>query len=140
MILVAIALCLILLLIAALHLAWGLGLPWPGATETERVATVIGLRGQTRMPGVLPSLAVTGALCIVVAMIGWNAVTASPLARTGLLAAAAVFLVRGVAPWLHAWRRLTPQQPFARLDQLFYGPLCLVLGVGLVLIVLGIPS
>ena len=140
MTLAAAVLCLILLAIAVLHLAWGLGLPWPGADETERVATVIGLRGHTRMPGFLPSLAVAVALCVVVAMIGWNAVTASPLPRTGLLVAAAVFLTRGVAPWLHGWRRLTPQQPFARLDRLFYGPLCLVIGVGLVFIVLGIPS
>lgn len=140
MMLVAAALSLVLLAIALLHLAWGLGLPWPGATETQRVATVIGLRGHTRMPGLLPSLAVAVALGVVVAMIGWNVLTASPLTRAGLLAAAAVFLARGVAPWLHGWRRLTPQQPFARLDRLVYGPLCLLLGVGLVFIVLGTPS
>jgi len=139
-ILVAVALCLILLAIALLHVAWGLGLPWPAADETQRVATVIGLRGQTRMPGLLPCLAVAGALGAVVAMIGWNTLTASPLTRAGLLAAAAVFLARGVAPWLLVWRRLTPQQPFARLDRLVYGPLCLLLGVGLVFIVLVTPS
>lgn len=140
MTLIAAALCLILLAIAALHLAWGLGLPWPGADETQRVATVIGLRGHTRMPGFLPSLAVAVALCVVVVLIGWNTLTASPLTRVGLLTAAGVFLLRGIAPWLQVWRRLTPQQPFARLDCRVYGPLCLVLGVGLVFIGLGIPS
>ena len=137
MILIALALIAVLLTIALLHLAWGLGLPWPGANETARVATVIGIRGQTRMPGLLPSAAVATALVAVAGLIVLGVLSAMPLARIALLAASAVFLGRGVAPWIPAWRRLTPQQPFARLDRRLYGPLCLLIGAGLLLIVFG---
>jgi len=136
MILVAAALCLILLVIAALHLAWGLGLPWPGATETERVATVIGIRGRTKMPGFLPSAAVAVALAAVAGLIVWTMLTGTPLGRIALLLASFVFLARGLAPWLPAWRGLTPQEPFATLDLRVYGPLCTIIGAGLVQIVL----
>ena len=137
MILIALVLIAVLLGIALLHLAWGLGLPWPGPNETARVATVIGIRGQTRMPGFLPSAAVAAALVAVAGLVVLSGMTAMPLARLALLAASAVFLGRGIAPWIPAWRRLTPQQPFARLDRRLYGPLCLLIGAGLLLIVFG---
>jgi hypothetical protein len=52
-------------------------------------------------------------------------------------AAGAVFLGRGLAAYIPAWRRVTPEQPFARLDQIAYGPLCLALGAGFLLLSAG---
>ena len=89
------------------------------------------------MPGFLPSAAVAAALVAVAGLVVLSGMTAMPLARLALLAASAVFLGRGIAPWIPAWRRLTPQQPFARLDRRLYGPLCLLIGAGLLLIVFG---
>lgn len=125
-----------LVAIALLHLAWGLGLPWPGADETRRVATVIGMRGVTRMPGLIPCLVVCAALLTVAALTWWQAKAPGLLPQLALLAAACVFLARGVAAWTPGWRAMAPQQPFARLDALVYGPLCLALGAGLVFIAL----
>ncbi|MCF8505936.1 MAG: DUF3995 domain-containing protein [Caulobacter sp.] len=122
--------------IALLHLAWGLGLPWPGADEAQRVATVIGMRGVTRMPSLIPCLVVCVALLAVAALAWWQVKAPGLLPQLALLAAACVFLVRGAAVWTPFWRALAPQQPFARLDMLVYGPLCLALGAGLVFIAL----
>ena len=46
------------------------------------------------------------------------------------LAVALVFLGRGVAGFTPAWRRHTPEQPFATLDVRYYSPLCLAIGIG----------
>ncbi len=43
---------------------------------------------------------------------------------------ALVFLGRGVAGFTPAWRRHTPEQPFATLDIRYYSPLCLAIGLG----------
>ena len=45
-------------------------------------------------------------------------------------AVALVFLGRGIAGFTPAWRRLTPEQPFATLDVRYYSPLCLAIGTG----------
>ena len=43
---------------------------------------------------------------------------------------ALVFLGRGIAGFTPWWRRLAPEQPFARLDVRYYSPLCLLIGLG----------
>ena len=54
----------------------------------------------------------------------------------GAIGAALVFLARGIAGFTPAWRRLTPEQPFARLDVRYYSPLCLLIGLALLLLAL----
>lgn len=136
MIIVAPLVITVLLAIAGLHLAWGLGVLWPVTNETQLVATVIGMKGVARMPGLIPCLMVVAALLTVAGLAWWQVKAPGWLPQLALLAAAAVFLVRGVAVWTPFWRALTPQQPFARLDVTLYGPLCLALGAGLVFIAL----
>lgn len=126
----------VLLAIAGLHLSWGLGVLWPVANETRLVATVIGIRGVTRMPDLIPCLVVAAALLTVAALAWWQVKAPGWLPQLALLAAACVFVARGVAVWTPFWRALTPQQPFARLDVVLYGPLCIALGAGLVFIAL----
>lgn len=139
MILIVAALTATLLVIALLHLAWGLGVRWPVGDETRLVATVIGIRGQTTMPTLGPCVAVAVALAVVATLVFRQALTPGPFTRLALIAAAAVFLARAIAPWLPVWRRLTPQQPFARLDRLVYGPLCLLIAAGLAAVVAETP-
>ncbi len=45
-------------------------------------------------------------------------------------AIAAVFLARGVAGYLPAWRRGHALEPFATWDRRFYAPLCLLVAAG----------
>ncbi len=127
----------VLAVIALLHLAWGLKLRWPVADETRLAATVIGIRGYTRMPPLAPSAAVAALLAVVIGLALWHAGAPGWFTRLGLLGGAVVFIGRGIAAWTPAWRRYAPQQPFARLDQTVYGPLCLALGAGLVTLALG---
>lgn len=136
MIIVAPLVIAVLLAIAGLHLAWGLGVLWPVTNETQLVATVIGIKGVSRMPDLFPCLAVAAALMTVAGLAWWQVKAPGWLPQLAVLAAAAVFLVRGAVVWTPFWRALTPQQPFARLDVMLYGPLCLALGAGLVVIAL----
>ena len=42
-----------------------------------------------------------------------------------------IFAARGIAGYTPGWRRLTPVQPFARLDRRYYSPLCLLISAGI---------
>ena len=53
-----------------------------------------------------------------------------PLLLLGGLAIMAVFLLRGLAGYLPAWRRLHPREPFASYDGRYYSPLCLLIATG----------
>ena len=55
------------------------------------------------------------------------------LAGTGI---ATVFIARGIAGYLPAWRRMHSAEPFATLDHRFYAPLCFALGAGFIIILL----
>lgn len=137
--LVAAVLAVVLLALAGLHAYWGFGGVWPGNDPASCARTVAGFRGITKMPGPGASFAVAGALALV-AFFALNraGAVAQPfppvLVTLGTLGAAMVFLGRGVAGFTPAWRRLTPEQPFATLDVRYYSPLCLAIGAGLVVL------
>ena len=133
----AIALWAVLAAIAVLHAAWGLGSHWPCESEASLVATAGGTPGARRMYP--PSS------CFLVAAL-LAGVSAWPLFAAGLLATAwphwltqlagagiaAVFVARGIAGYVPAWRRLHSAVPFATLDRRLNAPLCLALGVGFI--------
>jgi hypothetical protein len=138
----AVVLWVVLGTIATLHAAWGLGSHWPCESEASLVATVGGTPGARRMYA--PSACFTVAALL-------TGVSAWPLFAAGLLPAAwpdwltrlagagiaAVFVGRGVAGYVPAWRRLCSAEPFATLDRRIYAPLCLALGAGYIAILLG---
>lgn len=131
------ALCLAvpLVAIASLHVYWGIGGIWPGTDRASCARAVVGFKGMEAMPAPASCLAVA-LVVIVMALValalgGWYAGPVGP----GRLAGMAVFIglvliVRGLLGFTAPWRRLTPEQPFARLDRRFYSPLCLLLGAG----------
>ncbi|MDP3897013.1 MAG: DUF3995 domain-containing protein [Mesorhizobium sp.] len=129
----------VLFAIAALHAYWGLGGVWPGSNAADCARRVIGFAGMRRMPGPGPSFAVAAALLAVAVLVLLQGnLIVSPLpagfVSFATLCAALVFLGRGVAGFTPAWRRLTPEQPFATLDIRYYSPLCLALGAGIALL------
>ncbi|OHV86437.1 DUF3995 domain-containing protein [Mesorhizobium sp. ORS 3428] len=135
MIILAFALSLVLLLITTLHVYWGIGGIWPGKDAKSCARAVIGFRGVDEMPSPVASLAVAACLALgTLWPVALTGVFASPFPREGLAATALmiglVFLGRGVAGFTPWWRRLTPELPFARLDQRLYSPLCLSIGLG----------
>lgn len=121
--------------IAVFHILWGIGFWWPIRTEEVLVRAVVGFKGATRMPGPIPCALVAVAL-IFAANFPWFPY--GNLRSIGLWACAVVFLSRGLFAYLPFWRRMTPQKPFATLDRTRYGPLCLLLGAGYVVLATGV--
>ena len=132
---------LLLFAIAALHAYWGFGGVWPGTDAASCAKTIAGFRGANTMPGPGASFAVTAALVVaaLIALVqgGWLLPPLpGALFALGAIGAALVFLGRGIAGFTPAWRRITPEQPFARLDVRYYSPLCLLIGLALLLLAL----
>lgn len=135
MTLIALAMTAVLTLVAGLHVYWGIGGVWPGSDRLTLARSVVGFRGVKVMPSASASLAV--AACLVLAALWPSALAglfATPFEPAGLVAGsvllALVFLGRGLAGYLPAWRRLTPEEPFATNDRRWFSPLCLALGAG----------
>lgn len=131
---VAIIVFIVLAAIAAMHALWGLGLCWPARDEPGLVALVIGATGRSRMPGTAQCLIAVAAIFAAgfTALALANLVTL-PVPPALLTAAGAVvalvFAGRGAAAYVPGWRARFSQQPFARLDRVCYGPLCLLLAL-----------
>jgi hypothetical protein len=137
MIVLAFALSFVLLLVTALHVYWGIGGIWPGTDAASCARAVGGFRGVDQMPTPTACFAVAACLGLAtlwpMALMG---VFATPFALQGLALTAfligLVFLARGIAGYTPAWRRLTPEQPFATNDLRYFSPLCLLLGAGFI--------
>lgn len=134
MTLLSLALSAVLIGIAALHLMWALGWWFPIRQERALARAVVGARGIERMPGAVSCSVVVVALIFAAA---WPWMPGHRLTALGLAGLAAVFLLRGGAAYLPSWRRLVPEEPFATLDRRLYGPLCLVLGAGFLILTYG---
>lgn len=138
---IAIALASLLGVIAGLHAYWGRGGLWPAASEDELIATVIGNARAKRMPSpglclrVALAIAVTAVWPLLLVQISGTAIL-RPLLRLGGLAIMAVFLLRGLAGYLPAWRRLHSREPFASYDRRYYSPLCLLIAAGYAVLLL----
>ncbi|WP_342076571.1 DUF3995 domain-containing protein [Yoonia sp. SS1-5] len=134
MTLLAILISGVLVGISALHALWGMGKWVPIADEAELARAFVGARGVTRMPGPIPCFLVVAALVMVTVLI-WLPPGGLRDAILGL--AAAVLILRGGLAYTRLWRRMTPEEPFARYDRTRYGPLCLALGAGLAILIVG---
>jgi hypothetical protein len=134
-------LAVVLAALAGVHVYWGLGGVWPGHDRVTLARTVAGFGGIEQPPPPVACFVVAAALVIAAVwplLLTGRLVAELPstLLTLGGLALTLVFLGRGLAAYLPAWRRLTPELPFAQLDQRLYGPLCLTLGAGFALLTL----
>jgi hypothetical protein len=137
----AIVLAVPLTLVAALHAYWGIGGVWPGTDARSCARAVAGFAGIEAMPSPAACFAVAAVIVAVTLLVlALGGVFASPFDRQPLagaaLFAALAFIGRGAAGFTPAWRRLTPEMPFARLDLRYYSPLCLLLGIGIAVLAL----
>lgn len=120
--------------VALIHALWGFGVWVPIRDEETLVRAVVGAKGVTRMPGPIPCFLVAGGILAVMIAI-W---LPDGMIRSAVIwVAALVFLGRGAIAYARLWRRMTPEEPFATYDRRYFGPLCLALGVGLVLTQIG---
>ena len=138
---IAAALALLLAVIASLHAYWGRGGLWPAVSEDELIATVIGNAQAKRMPRtglcllVALAIAATAVWPLLLAHMSGTAAL-RPLIQLVGFAIMAVFLLRGVAGFLPAWRKLHPREPFASYDRRYYSPLCLLIAAGYAVLLL----
>jgi hypothetical protein len=129
----AVALTVGLLVLAALHLLWALGVWWPWREEKALVRGVVGVAGAERMPGPIPCAMVVAACALAASLPWWPQ---GGTGQTALLLAAGSLMMRGLMPWMRAWRRVALQEPFARLDRALYGPLCVLTAGGFLVLAL----
>lgn len=117
----------ILLVVAAIHLLWAIGYWWPIRDEAALARAVVGTKGITKMPGAAPTAIVVVLLMFAAA---WPWFPPSPIKSAGLVIIALVFQARCVAAYAPFWKRMSPEQPFRRLDETRYAPL--IGGLGLI--------
>jgi hypothetical protein len=127
MVILAFFISFILLVLATIHMLWGFGYWFPMCDEADLVRVVVGAKDVDRMPGPIPC-GLVSALLLVVLIVLWSE---PHWARTLILGIAALaFISRGMASYTVFWRKMTPQEPFATYDRRYYGPLCVVLAMG----------
>lgn len=128
----ALLVSLILAVIAALHLAWAFGQTWPAKSERDLAQRVAGFKGVDQMPPPAASAAVA-TLLLLGGFIALAAAGQVPsfgpdwLYTFAVWVMIVVFALRGLATYTSFWRKRTPVEPFATLDQRYYGPLCLLI-------------
>lgn len=126
------ALALILLAVGILHFLWGLRIFWPLGDEKALARAAVGARDVVAMPPSYQSHLVALALIVAAADALFLSGVESALPTWLVLLVGCgfclVFVLRGVAGYVPAWARLTPEQPFRTLDKRYYSPLCLMLG------------
>lgn len=115
-----------LVVIAAVHLLWALGYWWPIKNEAELARTVVGTKGVVKMPGAIACSLVVVALLFAAA---WPWFPETPIKGFGLFIIAIVFQIRAIIAYAPFMKRTTPEQPFRKLDETYYAPLCIALGI-----------
>jgi hypothetical protein len=126
-----------LLAVAIAHFIWSIGGTWPLKSRELLIKTVYGRPGTKSMP---PKL-ITFVVAVLILTAGVIALSLAdetggglPLTLAGT-ALAALFLARGVVGYTPRWRKIFTEEPFATLDRKNYSPLCLLIGVGFVILV-----
>ena len=139
----AIILFCILMLIASAHFFWAVGGFWPGKDEVSLARTVIGEKNISRMPPRLLTLAVVAAIFIASLWpLMWRSIIPYSLPQgflwLGMLVMMMVFLGRGVIGYLPFFTDRMCEQPFARLNALYFSPLCLAIGAGFMALLINV--
>ncbi|MFF4675109.1 DUF3995 domain-containing protein [Streptomyces sp. NPDC001279] len=113
--------------LSGLHVAWGLGSPWPLPDRKTFSDVVV---GRPEAPGPVACFAVAGALGTAALLVGGRPRRHPALSRLGAAGVAAVLGVRGAAGLSGRTDLLSPgsvSPRFRRLDRLAYSPLCLAI-------------
>lgn len=133
---IAIALIVLLFAIGAIHLAWGLGLRWPGTDRVSLARHVIGTEDRALL-GFFSwaSIAIAFFCAAAVVLLGQQPVVGwlmALIAYGGYLTLILVFSLRGLAPYLTEVFSYARGTPFYTLNRRYYAPTCLLLAAGLV--------
>ena len=132
---IPISIFIILFATALLHLAWGLGLRWPGTDEQTLVNTVVGSPRISRMPP--PPITIVVAIGIGAAGLCalWGAhLVGLPLPlwmrKTSIIVLTLIFAIRGLVTYLPNGPFSTSVEPFRTLNLIWFNPLILSIAAG----------
>ena len=131
----------VLLIVGVLHGLWGLRIWLPIGEELQLARAVVGARDIVSMPPPLQCFFVAavlfGGTLGVLALAEIVTIPYLPIAlvQGGMSVFSAVFLVRGLVGFTPFWARITPELPFRSLDRRVYSPLCILLGIGIVIFI-----
>ena len=125
----------ILVLIAGVHFYWAFGGFWPGKDEVSLARIVVGKKNISRMPSRLLTLAVVVAIFVASLWpLMWRSIISYSLPQGflwfGMVVLMLVFLGRGIVGYLPFFTNKMSEQPFSRLNALYFSPLCLAIGAG----------
>ncbi len=125
----------VLMALAGLHVYWGLGGLWPGTTEPDLLARVVGLR-RGAMPGrgacFAVALALSSAAYIVAVRHGAPRLGfPGALWTAGYWGVGLVFLLRGIAAYAPGVFSYAIGTPFYDLNRHYYAPLCLAIAAAM---------
>jgi hypothetical protein len=124
-----------LLAISLANLLWAFGAIWPIRSRELLAQAIIGTPGATRVPrlrALFVALFCFG-IGVLALSLGDHDAGGMPLTLSAL-PAAAPFLVRGALTYTPRWRQDHPEPAFAKSDRQVYGPVCLFIGAGLLLL------
>jgi hypothetical protein len=116
--------------IGSVHVAWGLGSPFPFSSRDELADAVVGSRA---VPSPSACYAVGAALLTAGALVSDVPIGPRRVRRVGRGIVGLVLAVRGCAGLLGRTDALSPGSTsprFRRLDRRLYSPLCLALALG----------
>jgi hypothetical protein len=132
----ALVLAAALFALSGIHLYWGLGGRWPGHDEASMVEHVVGRTRGMRAPGLLASTAVALALAAGGALVAATLVESpwDPLLKAARWGLFLVFAGRGLASYVPPVFRYAEGTPFATLNRRAYGPLCLAIALGILVL------
>lgn len=125
----------VLVALAGLHVYWALGGLWPGRTEADLLARVVGLE-RGAMPGFGACMAValalaTAAYIVAVRQGAPRIGLPEALWTLGYWSVGAVFLLRGIAAYMPRVFSYAIGTPFYDLNRYYYAPLCLAIAAAM---------
>jgi len=130
------ALMLALAAIGTIHLAWGLGLRWPGKDRETLALFVIGTKRRALLGPFAWTLLATAFFCGTgIAWLGQRSIAnhfGALAVYGGYLVLILVFALRGISPYTTAVFSYARGTLFYRLNRKLYAPICLALTAGLI--------
>lgn len=125
--------------IALLHAYWAFGGTWPGHDEESLAKTVIGSKGATKLPPFWLTLTVASLILFASLFpLAWTFIGPDilpfNLVGLGMVALTIIFVGRGAISFTGYFKKTKAEEPFVTLDRKYYGPLCLLIGAGFLLV------
>lgn len=126
---------------ALIHSIWALRIWWPIADEARLARTVVGTKGITQMPSAPLTWAVVAVMLAGIAwavmLAGWSRPLPAWMISAGGWIMAAILLVRGAGTYVGDFFGIDQEPEFRQLNQVYFSPLILALGLGTVILILG---